>query len=125
MQYTALDDVQISREGWAQRGHSRVKQEGLIWLFVSVLSMLDASHSATELLTSFTAGLLENFGSRYTHLENVVLQELTYALFLSRGHGAKISSGVIVRPYVWHAGSTLNRKEPCICGSALARRGYL
>ena len=30
MQYTALDDVQISREGWAQRGHSFVKHKGLI-----------------------------------------------------------------------------------------------
>lgn len=29
MQYTAWDDVQVSQEGWAHRGSSYVKQEGL------------------------------------------------------------------------------------------------
>ena len=58
MHDTALDDVQVSRELWAQRRNSSVMQEGLIWPVSSVYAAnLDASRSATELLVSCVAGL--------------------------------------------------------------------
>lgn len=77
--------------------------------------MSDASYSATELFVVFHRRIfgrfLGDFWSRYTHFENVVLEELTYALS---------SYEVMGRDVAWyhcgcdeHAGSTSKSKERC------------
>ena len=97
MQYTALDDVQISREGWVQRGHSPVKHKGLILALCVCFVHVGCFAQRYGAFDVFHRRVLGDLWSRYTHCEKRRSSTANLCtISLHGGMGQSFSSGVNV-----------------------------